>query len=87
MSGEIYADDTGEWPARLSDLYTQPTAFIDWRGPYLEISDSTRRAIQDPWKREYIFLKGSGYLAVGSFGEDGRPGGKPDHFVFIRTGS
>jgi hypothetical protein len=80
-----YAEDTGELPTRLNDLFSQPTAFVNWQGPYIELTDEKHDRLKDPWGREYLFLKGSGCIAIGSFGEDGQPGGKPDHFIYVNT--
>ena len=71
---DIYRLDTFDYPSRsqgLSALVKDPGGVNNWNGPYLG------SVPKDPWGRPYIFKQTGKYEhQVGSYGQDGKPGGR-----------
>lgn len=67
-----YFIDTARAPGSLDDLLTNETGVVNWKGPYLTLSQAL-----DPWRNRYILQAPGqhGELDVMSLGEDGREGG------------
>ena len=64
--------DTGQLPASLDQLVTQPGGAVGWLGPYAKDSE-----LRDPWNTPYEYRApgdGQPYDIV-SYGADRRPGG------------
>ncbi|MBI3723108.1 type II secretion system major pseudopilin GspG [bacterium] len=71
---DMFKLNTGRYPQRLEDLWTQPGGVKNWAGPYIKDAPP---APKDPWSNDYIYtppLSSSNYL-ITSYGADGAPGG------------
>lgn len=68
-----YQMDTGELPANLDALVTQPGSAAGWLGPYAKQVE-----LVDPWKNplQYQVPGESGPFDIVSLGADGKPGGQ-----------
>lgn len=84
----LYNNDTGQYPGSLEDLIAGSAE--GWDGPYIK---GGSRALLDPWKRPYIYQYGGGSgdypFDIGSYGQDGAPGGQgadADIFPLRETG-
>ncbi len=73
MSVESFYLDTGNVPANLDELVSQPSGVSGWTGPYIKNS-----LLKDPWGRPYQFrVPGDhGDFDIQSFGADGQQGGE-----------
>lgn len=73
MSVESFYLDTGNVPASLDELVSQPSGVSGWTGPYIKNS-----LLKDPWGRPYQFrVPGDhGDFDIQSFGADGQQGGE-----------
>ncbi|MDR2872964.1 MAG: type II secretion system major pseudopilin GspG [Xanthomonadaceae bacterium] len=75
LAGKIenYQLDTGQLPARLDDLVTQPSGVSGWLGPYAKATE-----LVDGWGKPITYrVPGEGQaFDLISLGKDGRPGGE-----------
>lgn len=73
MSVESFYLDTGNVPASLDELVSQPSGVSGWTGPYIKNS-----LLKDPWGRPYQFVVPGdhGDFDIQSFGADGQQGGE-----------
>ena len=64
--------DTGNLPASLDDLVTQPGNATGWLGPYAKAAE-----LNDPWNNPFQYtVPGDGQaFDLISLGKDGKPGG------------
>lgn len=69
---QSYESDTGNLPASLDELVTQPGNADSWLGPYAKAAE-----LKDPWKHpfDYRVPGESGPFDLVSYGADGKPGG------------
>jgi general secretion pathway protein G len=69
---DFFYGDVRRYPESLEELYTQP-ADEGWHGPYL------KTPAKDPWKRDYIYERGSDSsvpFTLKCLGADGKDGGE-----------